>query len=319
MISSGTYGSGRVSSDPQGGRIAVGTSGHGPRSLRPSSAGTGRSQPVRSEFRRPVGLGGLELIAADSHGSPFPVHSHDEYTLVVIEAGHSRFICGQEVCDAGPGSLILLEPGVPHTGGAVEAHPIRYRTLMVPIGLMLEANAGRGRAAFRAPVVHDSALSQLVMRLHTQLMEARDPIALRGELLVLLEQVVERYGSAPVPEGDAREPRRVRVVREHLAANLTATASLDELSDLVSVSPFYLQRTFKAVTRMSPREYLMDLRIRRARALLREGMVPRAVATSVGFFDQSHFTRAFRKLTGVTPGVYGAGFCGARDTGRGAA
>jgi transcriptional regulator GlxA family with amidase domain len=78
-------------------------------------------------------------------------------------------------------------------------------------------------------------------------------------------------------------------------ATLAATAGL-------SVSRF--ATLFRKEVGISPHRYLCLVRIRHAQRLLRDGVPPCAVATEVGFFDQSHLGRHFRRAVGVTPGHF---------------
>jgi len=82
--------------------------------------------------------------------------------------------------------------------------------------------------------------------------------------------------------------------REHL--------QLSELSDSCGLSPTHVHRLFRRLLRMSPSEYVLALRLQEARRLLSTTEQPLSViAMSTGFFDQSHFTKRFRKMTGMTP------------------
>ena len=69
------------------------------------------------------------------------------------------------------------------------------------------------------------------------------------------------------------------------------------------VNPYHFARLFKAGTRLPPHQYVIARRVERAKELLRGRDRPplAEVATEVGFSDQSHFTRHFRRLVGVTP------------------
>ncbi|WP_118182713.1 helix-turn-helix domain-containing protein [Paraburkholderia phosphatilytica] len=78
-------------------------------------------------------------------------------------------------------------------------------------------------------------------------------------------------------------------------ATLAATAGL-------SVSRF--ATLFRKEVGISPHRYVCVVRIRHAQRLLRDGVPPCAVATEVGFFDQSHLGRHFRRMVGMTPGHY---------------
>jgi AraC-like DNA-binding protein len=72
----------------------------------------------------------------------------------------------------------------------------------------------------------------------------------------------------------------------------------------VQLSPFHLLRVFRAAVGLPPHAYQIQLRVARAKELLRAGMPIAAVAVEVGFVDQSHLTRHFKRLVGVPPGRY---------------
>jgi AraC-like DNA-binding protein len=63
-------------------------------------------------------------------------------------------------------------------------------------------------------------------------------------------------------------------------------------------------RTFRRDVGLSPHAYLTQIRVEAAKKLLSEGASIVDVASDIGFTDQSHFTRHFKRITGVTPGQY---------------
>jgi len=72
----------------------------------------------------------------------------------------------------------------------------------------------------------------------------------------------------------------------------------------VHLSPFHLARLFKQVLGVSPHQYLIQVRVNSARSLLSAGSGERSlaeIAAAVGFADQSHLTRHFKRITGITP------------------
>jgi len=91
-------------------------------------------------------------------------------------------------------------------------------------------------------------------------------------------------------------------VIEYIHANLDQNLTLAELSFIANMSPYHFARTFKQATGMAPHQYVLHTRIERAKSLLLQGKLSIAeVAMRVGFFDQSHFTRYFKRIVGVTP------------------
>jgi len=80
--------------------------------------------------------------------------------------------------------------------------------------------------------------------------------------------------------------------------------SLNELADLVSLSPWHFLRVFSEETGLTPHAYVAQARVRKAEKLLRAGLTPADAAAAAGFADQSHMTRWFRRILGTTPAAY---------------
>jgi AraC family transcriptional regulator len=95
---------------------------------------------------------------------------------------------------------------------------------------------------------------------------------------------------------------RLRRTIDYIEANLTGDLRLEEMADNVQMSPYTFGRLFRQSTGLTPHQYLLQVRIREAKRLLREGRSHIAdISLQLGFSDQSHFTRVFHKITGVTP------------------
>ena len=97
---------------------------------------------------------------------------------------------------------------------------------------------------------------------------------------------------------------KLRHVTEYIQDNLHTELRLGELSGLVHMSPYHFARLFNS-TSLPPHQFVVRRRIDRASALLmtRELSIA-AIARAVGFRGVSHFTTVFRRITGLTPGVY---------------
>jgi AraC-like DNA-binding protein len=112
-----------------------------------------------------------------------------------------------------------------------------------------------------------------------------------------------RAPRAPRPGGLApwQERRAQELIRGHLAENL----ALADLARACDLSVAHFARAFKRSMGMPPYRFVLMLRIARAKRLLRKTQLPLAdVATSCGFADQSHFTRAFHRVVGQSPGGF---------------
>ena len=95
---------------------------------------------------------------------------------------------------------------------------------------------------------------------------------------------------------------QLRRAVDYLEAHMMQDVSLNEMAKLAGLSPSQFARLFKISTGMPPYKWCLDARIKRAQELLLLGKDSvSAIAIQTGFADQSHFTKTFRRATGVTP------------------
>jgi AraC family transcriptional regulator len=99
--------------------------------------------------------------------------------------------------------------------------------------------------------------------------------------------------------------RQLQQVANFVDRHLDQDIALAELAALVRMSPSYFSSLFKQSTRLTPYQYVIQFRIERAKQLLRQGELSIAdVAHSLGFTHQSHLSRHFKRLVGVTPKTF---------------
>lgn len=100
-------------------------------------------------------------------------------------------------------------------------------------------------------------------------------------------------------------PYQLRKTVDYIEQNCGRTIRLDELAQLTGLSQSYFCSAFRESTGMPPQQWQMKARVERAKNLLKKGDTPLAsVAVGLGFADQAHLTRVFRKIVGTTPGAW---------------
>jgi len=158
----------------------------------------------------------------------------------------------------------------------------------------------------------DALLRHLILALRQALEISQSDSALEGEsvALAVATHLACRYAARPV----ATSPRTLlpmrcmRRVDEYVQANLSARISLPALADVAQISVFYFSRLFKARAGMTPHQYVLNLRVARAKSLLDDPSQTMAeIAAQCGFAHQQHLADVFRRNTGVTPTAYRRG------------
>ncbi len=101
---------------------------------------------------------------------------------------------------------------------------------------------------------------------------------------------------------------KLRRATEFIEDNLREDLTLDRISEALAMSPGHFAHAFKQTTGLAPHHYVVERRIDCAKGLLRKSELPIAeIAHRVGFRNQSHFSFAFRRATGVTPRQFRGG------------
>lgn len=104
---------------------------------------------------------------------------------------------------------------------------------------------------------------------------------------------------------DGLEPVKLQIVINYINDYLNRDLHLAELANLVQISPYYFSRLFKQSIGVTPHQYVTQCRIEKAKQLLkRRDLSITYISQQVGFHDQSHFSKTFCKIVGVTPKKY---------------
>lgn len=203
----------------------------------------------------------------------------------------------------GPGSLSLFVPG--------ESHRAEPRVsgsslaLFVRPERLAEAAGTPGRLPFlRKPVTTALDVVRVQRALARSLAEPASLLEREGRLERLLEVVLDRYGEDRLPRPPLRAVEELDRARRHLLDRLAEPVTLDDLAREAGMGRFQFARAFRSRFALPPHEFQLRARVARAQWLLGRGQPPAAAGAATGFADQSHFTRHFRRIFGVTPGAY---------------
>lgn len=250
---------------------------------------------------QPQLAGVAEVLHARFTDHVYPSHTHDTWTLLIVDTGAVRYDLDRHEHGALRNLVTLLPPHVPHDGRSVDAAGFRKRVVYLdPEALDL----GRIGAAVDHPGWADAPLRDGVHRLHEVLRHPGDAFEAESRLALVTDRLRRHLLATEVAPPSIRDASLAKRLRHLLDDRVTQGLTLDEAASDLGVSATHLVRAFGAEYGIAPHRYLTGRRLDRARRLLLSGRTPAETALDVGFYDQAHLTRQFRRFLGTTPAAY---------------
>lgn len=270
---------------------------------------TGGRPPKNNASMNHCGISkGLDWLVADYERQDFSRHSHSEYVIGVIESGRHDVWCRGNWWHASRKAIATLAPDEPHFGGAGSETGWSQTMFYIPEASVRDIfdeddKTVRSGIAFDSPF-HEcpSAYAKLCL-LRETLGSNSDPLRAEELLQDILRTVFSTFGSTTLNDQKATPDADSRI-REYLHDNHAQRISLAELCALSCSSKQMVITNFKRRFGMTPFQYLQTVRVMKARDLLRSGCGLADVSVATGFADQSHLSRNFKAILGVTPGQY---------------
>ncbi|APU32703.1 AraC family transcriptional regulator [Ectopseudomonas alcaliphila JAB1] len=254
---------------------------------------------------------GIEVIRAHFEGHAYDPHWHDSYLIGFTEQGVQQFHCRRALFSSVPGQTFFLGPGDIHDGHAPAPGGFTYSTLYLePIWLqralpaLFEQAPGDCLPGVPRTQPDDPGLLPCIANALQALRDGEPRMVRDAALDALLERISRSLHWRQRLPGNPQIPSVALRARDYLHAHFQQNIGLDELARVCGVDRFRLSRAFKAAFGIAPHGYLIQLRLVRARRLLALGTAPADVASDLGFADQSHLGRWFRRANGLTPGAY---------------
>ncbi|MEH6651726.1 MAG: AraC family transcriptional regulator [Motiliproteus sp.] len=270
----------------------------------------------------------VEMRRADRSSACYHTHSHDQFSFGVIDAGradyHNRQHSRLHTNRIGAGTTVTINPADAHSCNPL-AGSWSYRMLFIDshwIGELQQQMFDSQRDDYRAfPHLFrsDTASYQGFSQLFQNLLSEPDPLTSESLLIEFLAQQflppqadLSQHLSQHQPQQRATNPRQhgygVRQIRELIMDQLDSNLSLEQFSAHSGLSRYHLIRSFKQAYGQSPHAFQLNQRINQAKTLLQQGQSLTDTAAQLGFADQSHFQRNFKKRMAVTPKQYQAFF-----------
>lgn len=220
------------------------------------------STPIRAW--QPDIPGVREVLHARFDDHAYPAHTHDSWTVLMIDRGAVAYGLDRAEHRAAPGSLTILPPHVPHDGrSTVPGRPYRKRVLYLEPQWLPGTAVG---TAVSAPTVTHPTAPAIVRGIHRALASPPDRMEIEHGLLELHDLVRAHLGQPTA--SSPRDDPAARRLRDLLDDRLAETFTLADAARILGAHPKHLARAFTRAYGIPPHRYVTGRRVDIARRLL---------------------------------------------------
>ena len=233
-----------------------------------------------------------------------------------LDCQRNKLVCNRLVSHRGEGFR-----GMCHLGLTELVEPLLSQGRVLGVfffgSVVLRGSERAGRERIRAYAAKRGISAQplldtyaLVPRISQQtLEEERDRlktvVALAGRIIEAHGLPLERYRTQASAVGMRHVPPLIQAAMRRVQREYSESITVEKIAEALHCHPDYLSRAFKRAARIGLADYILRVRVDHARNLIKSGTLSLGeIAWQVGFLDQSHFNRVFKRLVGMTPGDY---------------
>ena len=263
-----------------------------------------------STYIRREQLDGLEIFAGSFENYIFKPHFHECYTVIFVQEGIGDYSTKNKQLVVPQGSMLILTPYQVHTGRSKDGSRWRFLTAYIPQRLVetayrqflgLTPEDSDVKPYFNENKFDSSELFDLGLEIFTELLENSNPSGAKAQLDLFLKVLFQAGQEVNKLEDQQGRRESVNLVKDYLHEHYAEEISIEHLCDLSGLTEFSLIKSFKKYFELPPHQYLINLRVEKAKQLLKQPSPSTHIAYEVGFYDQSHFIRHFKNIVGVTP------------------
>ena len=227
----------------------------------------------------------------------------DEHVFILTTGGRGQIMVEGRKFEANEGDVVWLDTSMEYAHGcSVDADTWKYAWIGVKgygLDTLIREVQGSMHPVFRVKRFRESV--EAIHRL-TSTLDKRDRITdsvCNAFVAELLDQVLEARQS---PQRNVDESDRMVALFNQIGASLEKNWRVADMAESCNISQSQLFRSFRKMVDMTPMEWIRHERMNLAKQLLASSVLKiRTVATHCGYADPYHFSREFRRLTGLSP------------------
>jgi len=263
----------------------------------------------KSKILKLKNIGTIQLLEASFTNHSFNKHFHEEFCFGVIQSGKLDFNYRGKKVSANKGVINLCNPGEVHDGFTKDGWA--YKMFYVDTKLMSELSSSisgkqNNIPFFKDGIIEDEFLAKKIEELHIIMFDEYSFTIEKEEMFLdVVTQFIKKHADSFIPiEKLYKSKEVIKKSLEYINDNLSSELTVSNLSEFANLSLYYFIRVFKEELGLTPKEYILQQRVKKVKELILKGLPLSYIALECGFYDQSHMIKYFKAYTGLNPSFY---------------
>ncbi|OTA19836.1 AraC-family transcriptional regulator [Xenorhabdus beddingii] len=250
----------------------------------------------------------IELRSSKDSKACYGKHTHKEFSIGAVDGGHSVYFNSNTERRIQTGSLVIVNPLEVHSCNPAPDTNWSYKMLYVCpkwlgyVQSMVTGEEVTNFIPFPINYTDDAELYVQFQALANTIIHDRDNMKTEEESIAFFSRLFSQSYSRPLEKAVLKN--NISKAYEYLCDNFRSNISVKDIAVHSELSEYHLIHAFRKTYGITPHAMQIAMRINEAKLLLKQGMKIASVATDLGFNDQSHFHRHFKKLVAATPAEY---------------
>jgi len=240
----------------------------------------------------------IEFIHTKTHHNSYKKHHHPMFAISAIKKGKIHISYDDKEALLLPNTLAIFNPYENHKTTDIDKNSSDYYTLYCDLSwcenIQKELFDTEEFLELKPSIIEDKALFEIFLSLHGRLD--------MKEVSIFVKELFNRYCHIQsAKEVKNKESKALKKIKIYLQDADYKTVTVDSLSKHANINPNYLMKLFKKEYGLSPHAFIINQKIYKSKKLLEQNIPIAEVAIELGFFDQSHFHKAFKSVYSLTP------------------
>ncbi len=233
----------------------------------------------------------------------FTKHYHETYTVGVTYKGVIKGVIDSHPIESYEYSIRINNPGEVHEGKShAWSHANFYPTIELLSSIYEDIFQDKKIPIFENHIINDQELFFKIHAFFNAYFSKENDLVIESSLIEALSHLILKYTTYTKECDHIFDNKKiVKDTLELIKDTLDTNFSLEELAKNSGLSKFHFLRVFKKELGITPHSFIINERLNRAQELIKNGTSLAEASLMVGFNDQSHFTRNFKRFYGYTP------------------